>query len=176
MKMKKNEKNLEKIIEIIENVKKTIISKDIPSDDIETVEKAKIIKLLRKVIRLNNHSPNVYNNVGILLYILKCYKDAKEYYKKALELDPEMAEAYNNLGILSSELEQYGEAEEYYKKALELHPKLADAYFNLGLLYKKIGEIGLAKEEILMAREIYEREGKDKDVKMCNEIFKSLLS
>ena len=60
------------------------------------------------------------------------YKEAIDYYDRAIELNLNNAGAYNNRGVAKKELRQYQEAIVDYNKAIELNPNNKEAYNNRG--------------------------------------------
>ncbi len=91
------------------------------------------IRYYKEVLRITQDAIT-YSNLGVALFDLKRYDEAKEAFRKAIELNPEHEDAYNNLGNLFNQQERYKKAEEAYRKAIELNPKYARAYYNLGIL------------------------------------------
>jgi len=77
------------------------------------------------------------------------WKQAEDYYNKALKIDIEFndqyeqARTYHQLGIVAQEQRQWKQAEEYYSKALEINIDLnnrrsqASTYHNLGIVAQK---------------------------------------
>jgi len=61
-----------------------------------------------------------YNEQGIIYREAKKYKEAIEFYNKALSKDPNFDKVYYNLGIVYYILEEFDKSIEMYIKALEL--------------------------------------------------------
>ncbi len=89
-----------------------------------------------------NHKNTVYiNDIGYTCFVLAKYKEAADYFEKALESDleafgpkhPKVAVKWNNLGLALKALGKFKQAIRYYEKALksdlenfgEGHPKAA---------------------------------------------------
>jgi tetratricopeptide (TPR) repeat protein len=80
------------------------------------------------------------------------YKEAKEYYEKAVTLDDQNPFYLNDYAIILYKLGDYNKAIEYYKKALgiylktigENHPVTAISYNNLGAVYGSKGDYNKA--------------------------------
>ena len=68
------------------------------------------------------------------------YKEAIDYYDRAIELNLNNAGAYNNRGVAKKELGQYQEAIGDYDKAIELNPGFVEAYNNRGNAKNKLGQ------------------------------------
>ena len=83
-------------------------------------------------MRLKKQEALDYNNKAINFYNTLQYKDAEQYFKKAIELDPDYAEAYANLGALYAKFKDYNKAIALYQKSIQLKPQYAGAYTNLG--------------------------------------------
>ena len=71
---------------------------------------------------------------------LRKFKEAEQFYKRALEVDPEYGLAHFNVGNLYDEIGKVSEARRHYERALELNPHYADAHFNLALLCERHGD------------------------------------
>ena len=65
------------------------------------------------------------------------FKEAENYYQKALHIKPDYADAYNNLGGLFKTQKKLKQAEEYYQKALHINPDYIEAIYALGGLSKE---------------------------------------
>mgnify|MGYP000923462276 FL=1 len=82
-----------------------------------------------------NGERKILNNLGLLFIKKSKYKEAEEYFLKAVHETGEVKmKALNNLGILCHQQKRYKEAEEYYLKAIELGN--VEAKDNLNRLYK----------------------------------------
>jgi tetratricopeptide (TPR) repeat protein len=84
------------------------------------------LSLKEIILKGNEHSYN------------KEYRQAIEYYDKALKIDPKYALALNNKGLALDKLGKYNEAIQSYDKALEIDPKYALALNNKGLALNKL--------------------------------------
>ncbi|HDI72543.1 MAG TPA: tetratricopeptide repeat protein, partial [Candidatus Altiarchaeales archaeon] len=80
-----------------------------------------------------------YERLGLREYEKGNYKQAIEYYSKAIEYNPNDASLYNNRGLAYYNLQQYDKAIADYTKAIEIKPDFADAYYNRGLAYFRKG-------------------------------------
>lgn len=91
------------------------------------------------------------NNTGICYYQLSDYRNAIQWFEKALEIDlrsedlPNIATRYNNLGLAYKKLGIYDKATEYYRQALAIDVKqqdtisIAKSYNNLGSIFDSHG-------------------------------------
>lgn len=96
------------------------------------------------------------NNIGICYFLLNNYREAIQWFEKALEEDRKtgiienIATRYNNLGLAFKKLGTYDRAAEYYKKALTLDMEqrdtqnIAKSYNNLGSIYDSWGRYDTA--------------------------------
>lgn len=97
-------------------------------------------------IKQNLSQSDIYSNKGYSFYKFKKYKEALEYYNKAIELNPNKAKFYNNKGVALSALGRKSEALDCYNKAIELNPNQPDYYANKAwCIGKKL--LGEAKPE-----------------------------
>lgn len=74
-----------------------------------------------------------YYNIANEKFQSKDYKEAIEYYDKAIEINPDLAVAYNNKAAAEVQLRRYEAALKDYDKAIELAPDFTGAYFGRGL-------------------------------------------
>jgi len=114
-------------------------------------------KYYRDGIKIDPNDPNIYNNIGALLFNNRYKNNIKQIefnYKKSILLNNNNPEAYNNLGNFYKSLNKNEEAINCYKKASELNPKFHFALFNLASLYVSCGKINEARIELLKVIEI----------------------
>ena len=86
-----------------------------------------------------DEEPEVYFNLGNVLYDLGREADAAERYLHAVERDREFAEAWNNLGNSLAILGRHEEAIRAYRTALAVEPAYADAHCNLADALEQLG-------------------------------------
>ncbi|AXT56618.1 hypothetical protein D1815_12905 [Aquimarina sp. AD1] len=86
------------------------------------------IRAIKKFLLSKNESylPLSYNNLGIIAKQLSQYKDAINYYEKAVEYSRRtkketfyVVQSYNNIGVVHKNNRKYKEAEESFNKGLE---------------------------------------------------------
>jgi len=128
----------------------------------------------REALRINPDSAAAHNNLGILLGDMGRKEEAEAEYRDALRIDPDYAKAHNNLGNLLKILGRNEEAEAEYREAIRINPDVAEAHANLGILYSETGNKEEAKKELEVAKELFEKEGREADVKKAEEWLKSL--
>lgn len=96
------------------------------------------------------------NNIGICYLLLNNYREAIQWFEKALEEDRKtgiienIATRYSNLGLAYKKLGTYDRAAEYYKRAMTLDlerrdtQNIAKSYNNLGSIYDSWGKYDTA--------------------------------
>jgi tetratricopeptide (TPR) repeat protein len=104
----------------------------------------KIIKAYCKPMRPKCTSSKELNNRGCMLYNLRKFEDAMEFYDHAIHFDHLNPKAYNNKGVTLDDLERYDEALANYDQALQLLPTYAVAYNNKGFTLFNIGRFSEA--------------------------------
>ena len=95
------------------------------------------------------NDPITYNTLGFLHEcIYNDYKQAKEYFKKAIKMG--LFDAYYNMGVCCTESEDFDTAEKYLKKLIALNPEMkADYNYVLGSIY-------LTKRKLRMGYKYYQ--------------------
>jgi len=83
-------------------------------------------------------------------------------------------EEFLRRGNLWMELKEYDKAEKELREAIRINPNFAEAHGNLGLLLKNLKRYDEAEKEILKARELFEKQGRIEEVKICDEILENL--
>ncbi len=107
-------------------------------------EKAK--QLLKKAYSINSESSDINFNLGLVHMILKDYKEAINFYSKAIQLNPNFILAIFNLGNARFFLRQFEDALNLYQKVIELDDSYFDAYSNIGTCLKELGDSSHAIE------------------------------
>jgi tetratricopeptide (TPR) repeat protein len=125
------------------------------------------------------------NNLGVLLWNMGRFEEAKQSYEKAFEVrevllkvnsenvmyQSDVAMTLNNFGNLLGKMGHFEEAKEKYKKSLEIYERILEtdsenvtyqshvgsALNNLGFLFYDMGHFEEAKEKYKKSLEIYER-------------------
>lgn len=91
------------------------------------------VQLLQQTIQAGDHSPTLYNRLGIAAEELDNLKLAEKAYKQAIRSDPQKAEYYNNLGTVYYSRHKWGKALKWYKKALQRKQTVASFFVNAGM-------------------------------------------
>jgi len=129
------------------------------------------IEYYREAIRINPDDAAAHYNLGSALQNLERYDEAEEEYREAIRINPDLAEAHYNLGNLLKDLKRYAEAEKEYREAIRINPDLAEAHANLGILLLKAKRPEDAKKEFEIAKELFEKQGREADVKKMEELL-----
>ena len=101
-----------------------------------------------------------YNQLGYIKSNQGNYKEAIDYYEKALTIkektlppdDPSLATSYNNIGAAYRNMGEYSKALSFYGKGLQIkqktlppdHPSFATSYNNIGEVCRNMGEYSKA--------------------------------
>ena len=117
---------------------------------------------------LNRH--RAYNNIGLIYYDKRQYRQAIGYYQKAIELRPPFSPAYDNIGLAYERLQEWDHAIEAYQKSIEFSPEFPLSYFHLGRLYLRLNRHEEAADALLKAIE------KDKEGGQLSERAQELLN
>lgn len=121
---------------------------------------------LRQSQRQNEEEPHrtalCYNEIGMIYRNQGDYKNALDYYTKALAVwesvfspnHPDVATSYDNIGVVYYKQGDYEKALTYHNKALSIrktifeenNPDVATSYNNIGSVYESQGEYEKALE------------------------------
>jgi tetratricopeptide (TPR) repeat protein len=124
--------------------------------DILSQQKEADIKLVETI------KASILHRLGVVAQEQRQYKQAEEYYKKALEICIEFnarydqAPTYHQLGHVAQEQRQYKQAEEYYKKALEIKIEFNDRY-DQASTYNQLGVVAQEQKRYEQAEEYYKK-------------------
>jgi tetratricopeptide (TPR) repeat protein len=83
--------------------------------------------------------PEVFFNLGNVLYDLGREAQAAERYLQAVEADPNFAEAWNNLGNALAAIGRLEDALRAYRMALSLEPDYSEPRCNLATVLDRMG-------------------------------------
>jgi tetratricopeptide (TPR) repeat protein len=140
-------KKMNKLIILICSLTFSLLGEDITLciqgwNETQAGNHAKAIELFKEGIKKGDLTQaslaRTYRNLGIASKRNKEYKNAIEYYNKALELKPsDPWDDYVNRGNAWSELKKYDEAMADYDLALKAKPNYNEAYYNKGIVFEK---------------------------------------
>lgn len=111
---------------------------------------------------LDNHSEKLddfeksrlLNNIGFCYYKLGKYKEAYNFYSRAIELDQNYLLCLNNISAVLIKLKKYLEAIRYLERALVLNDNNVKVLFNMFVAYANLKDAEMAKEYLKKAFEI----------------------
>lgn len=90
---------------------------------------------------------NIFNNLGVIYVQKENYKQAMDFFLKAIELTPDAAAFHNNLAELFMQAKDYKRAIDEYIKVIARQPDNVQAIYNLGVAYEKEQDYAKAKEQ-----------------------------
>ena len=131
-------------------------------------------KEYREAIRINPGLAEAHNNLGLLLYKLNRFDEAEKEWREAIRINPDYAKAHNNLWSLLYKLNRFDEAEKELRKAITINPDYAEAHGNLGSLFLKTERPEDAKKELKIAKDLFEKQGKEEYVKKVDGLLEIL--
>lgn len=101
-------------------------------------------------IKISKNSFDLENNLGVELFRVGQYQEAKGHFENSISLQPKWYFAYNNLGTVYEREKDYKKAKEFYEKTLSLSDYYL-AYENLAnlLLRENPKEAEVFTEEAL---------------------------
>jgi len=102
----------------------------------------------------NDERAEGYFNEGITYQNKGKYKEAAEYYQKAVAIDEGYAEAHSNLGYAYRKQGEFDKAIVSYKHAIELKPDLAEAHEYIGEAYAEMGEFLRAEKHLTILKKL----------------------
>ena len=106
---------------------------------------------------------------GATHLVHKAPEQAIPVFEKVLQSNPTYAFIYIALGSSYLLLNQYEKALSYFQKGLSLDPQEGYAYAVLGWTYMFLSQPQQAKENILKAKEIFEKKGDYRNVKVAED-------
>ncbi len=111
-------------------------------------------------------SERLYNRMGIMFYETGNYRQAGNYFEKAISLtnagDKDQLVNYKiNIGSMLIKLEEYERAKQVYESLLPYDLYRDPIHHNLGIIYSKIGD---PKKAIELFRKVYYNNKKKKDL------------
>ena len=95
---------------------------------------------------LRDYNEQFYNIHGLLKMAENNFKQAIEYFNKAIGINPENYYIQNNLGLALIRSQNYELAKTHLKSATAQKPQEAYIYNNLGISYENLNQLYKAKE------------------------------
>ena len=109
---------------------------------------------LKRALKAAPEFPTALNTLGTICYQTRKYKEAEEYFRRALDLDPDLFPPLVNLGGALLSLGQFEEALQVNLRAREQRPSDALARSQLGLSYEGLGELDKAIASLQEAKRL----------------------
>jgi len=113
-----------------------------------------------RATQLSRHNAQLFNEWGVVLYLLGDYEGAIAKYEESLSLDEKFAQTYLLLGDACRAIEDRPCAREAYETAVDLQPKNVPARSALALTY---ANMGLLEEAVRENRRVIELKPGDYD-------------
>ncbi|MGA2033413.1 MAG: tetratricopeptide repeat protein [Thermoguttaceae bacterium] len=98
--------------------------------------------LYTQAIRLNNHNPDLFNDLGYSFYLQGKLSKAESALRKAVAMRPAEGKYRNNLGLVYGHQKRDKEALEEFRHA----GSEADAYYNLAFVKASQNDLAAAKD------------------------------
>lgn len=99
-----------------------------------------------QAIELEPEAAFVYNEIGVLHFLMKQDAEAETYFNRALEYSPTWGIPQSNLSLTLLRQDRKEEAKDAGYKAIQLSNWNPNTFLNLGVVYKELGDYeGAAK-------------------------------
>lgn len=122
--------------------------------------KEKILSLVRRAIAVAPEDEySIYLEIGYIYQKNKEYKEAHQWFDKAIKLDTSRLSGYINRGYAYIQEEKYDQALIAFQKAIEVAPETFDGYWGMSLIHERLGNLEEALhwyEESLRRRQEWE--------------------
>jgi len=121
---------------------------ELSSDQAQRVEKLeKAAHYYEQATSLSPHNAQLFNEWGLVYYLMGDYEGALEKYRQSLELDREFIDTYLLMGDAYMARNELDKAAEVYAQALRLNPTLAHVRMIQGYIYYQQGKLQEAVQE-----------------------------
>jgi len=112
------------------------------------------LEYYRQAVSLSPHNAQLFNEWGLVYFMMGDYERTMEKYQQSLALDQEFEQTFLQLGDLYMAKKELDQAAEAYSKAVELDPNQIQALSALGYIYSQQGKLDQAVEENLRVLEL----------------------
>jgi tetratricopeptide (TPR) repeat protein len=112
------------------------------------------LEYYRQATSLSPHNAQLFNEWGLVYFMMGDYDRTMEKYQQSLALDQEFEQTYLQLGDLYMARKELDQAAEAYSKAVELKPDHVQAHSALSYIYSQQGKLAQAVEENLKVLEL----------------------
>ncbi len=100
------------------------------------------LSIYTTILQNSPNNPQILAKIGLIHQINRNFKDAINFYQKALHLNSNLTNIYNNLGCIFRDIGDYESAIQCFKRDNDSYEK----FFNLGILFEKYGDIKSANK------------------------------
>jgi len=121
----------------------------VPDPEQRTEKIRTALKYYEQATSLSPHNAQLWDEWGLVYFVLGDYQSAIEKYQHSLTLDTEFPQTYLSLGDAYMATQQLDLAADAYQKALALQPDIPQAHSVLGYIYAQQGRIEDAIRENL---------------------------
>ena len=101
---------------------------------------AEALEAYKKAIELNPGAAGALVNLGTIHYHLRKFREAADYYQKAVDVDPVTRWPTSTSATCATSRGQVRKLSSTMRTALKLNPEYADAHYNVALLCEQTGE------------------------------------
>ena len=91
-----------------------------------------------KCLKINDRSPDIYFNLGLVYKKKRLLEDSEKYYRKAIKLNPNFLDAYINLGVVLEEQQKNIDCLSILEDFIKKDQNSYKAYFNLANILSKL--------------------------------------
>ncbi len=109
-----------------------------PETRSEKLQKA--LEYYEEAAELSPHNAQIYNEWGLVYYLLEEYDKALEKYQTSLALDDEYLQTYMLMGDVYTARQEWDRVVETYEQAVALEPNLAQGWSAIGYAHSQMGE------------------------------------
>ncbi|MGK7900732.1 MAG: tetratricopeptide repeat protein [Hormoscilla sp.] len=132
------------------------------------------IGVYRGALRLHPRLAEAHFNWGNALVAQDHMDEAIAHYQQAIALQPTHALAHYNLANALATKKRLSEAIAAWRQAIIVNPDFAEARANLGLTLYRQGDLVLARQTLQTARDLFQQQGKSRQVDRLNRILQQL--
>jgi tetratricopeptide (TPR) repeat protein len=105
------------------------------------------LEYYRQATSLSPQNAQLFNEWGLVYFMMGDYERTMEKYQQSLALDQEFEQTYLQLGDFYMARKKLDQAAEAYSKAIELDPNQVQAHSALSYIYSQQGKLAQAVEE-----------------------------
>jgi len=110
--------------------------------------------ILKKALDINGQDKILLNNIGGVSCLLKRYKEAIEYFNRAIYIDHHYYDAHYNKAEVYQAQTMFSEAIKNYQVAIQINDKDFRAHNNIGICYINLGDAVQAMSYFEEARQL----------------------